>query len=270
MDEFSNGLGDAWASVATFLPKIVGFLLILVIGYFIAKALGKVVDKVLERVGFDKAVERGGVGKALQKSRYDASSLLGKIVFYALMLFVLQLAFGVFGPNPISELIHGAIAYLPNVFAAVLIIVIGAAIAAAVKDIVEAALGSLSYGHGLALGASGAILVIAVFAALDQLEIAPTIVNSLFIALLAVIVGSAIVAVGGGGIRTMSRYWERASQRAEMETSNIRQAGTGASERVRDRAQTRVEQARSATDTPEREVDVRDTRPQPRSEHELR
>ena len=256
MDEFTDGLGDAWASIATFLPKLVGFLLILVIGYFIAKALGKVVDKLLERIGFDKAVERGGVGRALEKSRFDASSLLGKIVFYALMLFVLQLAFGIFGPNPISQLIHGAIAYLPNVFAAVLIIVVGAAIAAAVKDIVEGALGGLSYGRGVALGASGAILVIAVFAALDQLEIAPTIVNGLFIAILAVIVGSAIVAVGGGGIRTMSRYWERASQRADVESSNIRRAGTSASERAR---QTRVEQARTSTDPSDRAVDVRET-----------
>jgi hypothetical protein len=57
--------------------------------------------------------------------------------------------------------------------------------------------------------------VFAVFAALDQLQIAPRIVTGLWYALLAAVVGSTIVAVGGGGIRTMQRYWERAAGRAE-------------------------------------------------------
>jgi hypothetical protein len=242
MEQFTDGLGDAWAAVATFLPKLVGFFLILLIGYFIAKAITKVLDRVLERVGFDRAVERGGVGTALAKSKYDASSLLAKIVFYALMLFVLQLAFGVFGPNPVSDLIHGTIAYLPNVFVAILIIVIGAAVAAAVKEIVEASLGGLSYGRALPFGASTAILVIAAFAALDQLEIAPAIVTGLFYALLAIVVGSAVVAIGGGGIKTMTRYWDRAATRAEQESGTLKQEAQGSKDRIRQRAEERSEQ----------------------------
>ena len=69
-------LQAAWMSIATFVPKFVGFLLILLIGWFVAKAIAKVLDKVLERVGFDRAVERGGVKKALSRSQYDASSIL--------------------------------------------------------------------------------------------------------------------------------------------------------------------------------------------------
>ncbi|MGH2775693.1 MAG: mechanosensitive ion channel family protein [Actinomycetota bacterium] len=245
MDQFTDGLGDAWASIATFLPKLFGFVLILVIGYFIAKIIARVIDKVLERVGFDRAVQRGGVGRALEKSRYDASSLLGKVVFYALMLFVLQLAFGVFGPNPVSTLIQGVIAYLPNVFVAIVIIVVGAAIAAAVKEIIEASLGGLSYGRGLALGASVAVLVITGFAALDQLNIAENIVNGLFYALLAIVVGVAVVAIGGGGIRTMSNYWERTANRADSEAGSIRHEAQGAQDRIQERAQERVQQARA-------------------------
>jgi hypothetical protein len=244
MDQFTQGLGDAWAAVAEFLPKLVAFLLILVIGYFIAKAVSKVLDRILERVGFDRWVERGGVKQALARSKYDASSLLAKVVFYIVMLFVLQLAFGVFGPNPIADLIKGVVAYLPNIFVAIIILVVGAAIAAGVKEVVEAALGGLSYGRGLAIGASVAILVLAVFAALDQLEIAPVIVTGLFYALLAIVVGSMVVAIGGGGIKTMQRYWERAATRAEVEAGNAREEGQGAKERVQQRAQERVEQAR--------------------------
>ncbi len=60
---------DTLDTVIAFLPKLVGFLLILIIGYIIAKILQKVVNGVLEKVGFDNAVERGGVKKALEKSR---------------------------------------------------------------------------------------------------------------------------------------------------------------------------------------------------------
>lgn len=244
MDEFRDGLGEAGASIALFLPKLVGFLLILVVGYFVAKLLAKVVEGVLERVGFDKAVERGGVKKALENSKYDASSLLAKVVFYTVFLFVLTMAFGVFGENPISTMLQGVIAYLPKVFAAIIIVVLGAAIAAGVKEIVQASLGGLSYGKTLANVASITILVVAVFAALDQLEIAPNIVNGLFYAILAIVVGSSVVAIGGGGIKTMQGYWDRAAQRAEREQDRMSQASEGAGERIQERAQERVQQAK--------------------------
>jgi hypothetical protein len=64
-------------------------------------------------------------------------------------------------------------------------------------------------------------LVIGAFAALDQLNIAPAIVTGLFYAILAIIVGSAIVAVGGGGIRTMQRYWERSATKLEEKGSEV-------------------------------------------------
>ena len=245
MQDFQQGLGDAWASLASFLPKFGAFFAILVIGYFVAKFLQKVVNGVLERVGFDRWVERGGVKKALEKSKYDASSILAKVAFWAAMLFVLQLAFGVFGPNPISNLITGIIAYLPKLFAAVLIVVVAAAIAAGVKEIVEAALGGLTYGRPLAVVASAAILTLGIFAALDQLQIAPVIVTGLFYGLLAIIVGSAIVALGGGGIPVMRQYWERVAQRVDQESGRVREQMAGAGQRVQQRGQERREQLRT-------------------------
>ncbi len=232
------------------LPNLVGALVVLVIGYFVAKLLARIVDGLLERVGFDRWVERGALATALERSRFDASDIMATIVFWAAFLLALQLAFGVFGPNPISDLLKSVIAYLPKVFVAIVILVVGAAIAAAVKEVVEASLGGLSYGRALAVGASVAILVLAFFAALDQLEIAPNIVNGLFYALLAIIVGSAVVAVGGGGIRTMSRYWERFAARAEQESGAIRDEAQGSGERIKQRAQERAAQAQpSSTST---------------------
>ena len=220
--DVQQGLTEAWERVATFVPKLIGFLLILIVGYFVAKLLARVVDRLLERVGFDRWVERGALKDALARSRFEASDIMSTIVFWAGMLLVLQLAFGVFGPNPVSDLIHDMIAFLPNVFVAVLILVIAAALAKVVTDVLRATLGAVSGGQWIARAAGIAIMVVGVFAALNQVNIAPEIVNGLFYAILAIIVGSAIVAVGGGGIRTMQRYWERASTNVEGTAREIR------------------------------------------------
>ena len=245
--DFSRGIEDPWARIATFVPKLLGFLVVLIVGYFVAKAIGKIFDKVLERVGFDRAVERGGVKKALANSRYDASTIVSKVVFYAVFLLVLQLAFGVFGANPVSRMIEGVVAYLPKVFAAILIVVVASAIAAAVKEIVQAALGGLSYGKALATAASVAILVVGLFATLNQLQIAPAIVNGLFYALLAIVVGSAVIAIGGGGVGPMRQRWERALARMDEEAPKAKQQAAGAGERVKERAAQRVDQAKQAS-----------------------
>jgi Conserved TM helix len=148
----------------------------------------------------------------------NVAAFVPKLVFWTIML----LAFGVFGSNPISDLLRGLIAYLPNVFVAILILVIAAAIARAVTDLLSSLLSSVQGGQALARGAGIAILVFAAFAALDQLQIAPRIVTGLWYALLAAVVGSVIVAVGGGGIRTMQRYWDRMAGKAESRGPQLR------------------------------------------------
>ena len=220
--DYQGGIENAWSNVITFVPKLLAALLILLVGYFVAKVVAGILNKVLERVGFDRVVERGGVRQVLARSKYDASDILAKLAFWTIMLLVLQLAFGVFGANPVSDLLRGLIAYLPNVFVAILILVIAAAIARAVTDLLSNLLGTVQGGQVLAKGAGVAILVFAIFAALDQLNIAPRIVTGLWYALLAAVVGSVIVAVGGGGIRTMQRYWERAAGRAETRGPELR------------------------------------------------
>ncbi|MCO7218339.1 hypothetical protein [Klenkia sp. PcliD-1-E] len=227
-------------TVVQFLPKLVGFLLILVIGYFIAKALQKVISKVLEKVGFDHAVERGGIKKALARSQYDASDILARIVFYAVMLFVLSTAFGVFGQNPISDYLAAIIGYLPKVFVAILILVIASAIAAGVKLLVQNTLGGLSYGRILANVASTVILALGVIAALNQLEIAQNVVNAVLYATLAAVVGIAVVAIGGGGIAPMRQRWESTLAKVEAEAPNARREArhsASPADAIRDEAQ---------------------------------
>ena len=235
-DNLSTALTDLWRSVALFVPKFVAFLLILLIGWFVAKAIGKAVDKVLERVGFDRAVERGGIKKALAKSQYDASGIVGKLVYYALLLFVLQLAFGVFGPNPISDLITGVIAFLPKAIVAIIIVVIASAIAAAVRELISTTLGGLSYGKVLANIASVFILGLGIIAALNQVGIATTVTTPVLIAVLATVAGILIVGVGGGLVRPMQSRWEQYLETMSHETDRIK-AQVLQAPSVRDQAQ---------------------------------
>ncbi len=220
-DNVSDAVGDALRSVMLFLPKAVAFLAILVAGWLIAKAVLKIVEKVLERVGFDRAVERGGVRRALSRSRYDASDIVAKLVYYGVLLLTLQLAFGIWGPNPISDLIAAVIAWLPRAFVAIVIVVVAAAIANAVKDIIGGALGGLSYGRVLARIASVFILGLGVIAALNQIGVATAVTTPVLIAVLATVGGILVVGVGGGLVRPMQSRWESWLTRAEQESQVI-------------------------------------------------
>ena len=215
-------------SVVTFVPKLLAFLVILIVGLLIAKAISKALGKVLQKVGFDKAVERGGIKKALDKSEYDAATIVGRIVYYALMLFVLQIAFGVFGPNPISDLLTRIIAFIPSIIVAIVIIVVAAAIAAAVKTLIQGTLGGLSYGKTLANIASLFILFLGVVAALNQIGVATSVTTPLLITILAIVGGVLIVGAGGGLIKPMQTRWETYLTKAESEAPKIKQHAASA------------------------------------------
>jgi hypothetical protein len=182
-----NALDNGLSTIAQFVPKLVLFLVILVVGILIAKAIGKALSAILERVGFDKAVERGGVKKALANSKYDASDVVAKIIYYALLLFVLQLAFGVFPANPITQLLASIIAFLPKLIVAIIIIVVASAIAAAVRELIANTLGGLSYGKTLGTIAGVFILGFGIIAALNQINVATTVTTPILITVLATI-----------------------------------------------------------------------------------
>lgn len=247
-------LQDTWVAMQRFLPRLLAFLVVLVVGYVVARLLARAVAAMLARTGFEHAVQRGGVRQVLARSGYDAGTLLSKVVFFGLLLLVLQLAFAVFGPNPVSASLAGIIAFLPRLFVAMVIVVLAAAIAAGARELVVAQIGDLSYGHLLGGSAYALILGIGVFAALDQLQIAPAIVNGLFYGLITIIVGVTIVAVGGGGIAPMRQRWEQALTRMDTEAVRMREAAQYQREQ-RAAAEERERQARVALEEQQRQRD---------------
>ena len=222
LDNVQGALRDGLSLVITFVPRLLLFLVIFLIGWLIAKGLRKAVNAILERVGFDRAVERGGVGRALARSKYDASDLIAALIYYAVLLITLQLAFGVFGPNPISDLLARIVAFLPSLAVAIIIVVIATAIAAAVKDLISGAMGGLSYGRILANIAAVFIIGLGVIAALSQIGIAIAVTLPVLVAVLATVGGILIVGVGGGLIGPMRQRWEQILTRAEQEAPRAR------------------------------------------------
>jgi len=232
---FTNLLGN----IIGVLIRVAIFLAVIALGWLIAVWIRRALRAVLHRVGFDRAARRGGLDRII--GRYSPSDVAAQVVMYAFMIFVLELAFGVFGPNAVRDLIGRVVAWLPRLLVAVVIIVVAAAIAGWVKEIISDALGGLSYGRGLATAAQVVILVLGAFAALSQIGVANEIITPVLWAFLFAITGIAVVGVGGGLIKPMQHRWERMLNRAETET-------TIAAERVRANRAARAAQGWESTD----------------------
>src|SRR5919112_1072352 len=242
-DGLGRGLSDMWRSVLLFLPKALAFIAVLVIGYLLARLARTLVGKLLHRVGFDRAVDRGAIGRALRGGNISASGLCAKLAFYAVLLFALQLAFGLWGPNAVSDLLTQLIGWLPRAFVAIVIIVVAVAIGGAAHDLIASALGGLTYGRLLARIAAALIVALGVIAALDQVRIATAVTQPLLIAVLATVAGVIIVGVGGGLVRPMQQRWEVWLDRAGAESVAIReQARAYAEEKARAEAARKAEE----------------------------
>lgn len=221
--DFETPLREAFTTFATFLPKLLGFVVILIVGYYVARVLARLVDKGLQRVGFGRAVERGGIKKALAGGQYDASDIVAKLVFLAIFIPFLSAAISALGIQALQEPMAAFIALIPKIIVAVVLVVLGALLADAVKGIVHNTLGGLSYGRTLANGAGILVLLGFVKAALDQVGIATSVTGPLLYAILGTVAGVIIVGAGGGLIKPMQHRWERILDKAEDESARIKQ-----------------------------------------------
>jgi hypothetical protein len=193
-DALSDRLNEGILQILDFLPRLAAALGILMVGLAIAKMVERGTDIALHRVGFDRWMREGGVTEALERAgtTLDPSSVAAKLVFWTVMLLVILLAANALGIAAVSVLFGELLAYIPSVITAVVVLVIGILLGEFVKDLVLASAGGLPGGINLARAAKGAIILLAVFMALEQLDIAQDIVLVFFIA----VVGAAAIAAG--------------------------------------------------------------------------
>ena len=195
--DFTQPFEDAFSKLLSFIPNLLGGLVILVIGYFVAKVLGKLVGKLLGRVGFDHWMERAGVSSVLQRSGtgLTASAVLGKVVFWFVFLISFTMFASALGVPEISNFMSDMLGYIPRIFAAIVIVCLAALFANFLAAIIRGATGN----ETLAKVARYAVLVYAAFAALTQLGVAVQLTGN---TLLIVLAGAALalgLAFGLGG-----------------------------------------------------------------------
>ena len=206
-----NSVGDTLLQllneVLQFLPRLVTFAILLLIGYIIARVVRTVLTKGLRAVHFDDIANRAGITRALEMAgtRLDAAAVLATVVFWWIFLIFIELAVNALGLVQISTFINQVLNYLPNVFVAILIVIIGALIANVVAGIVRGAAGEagLSIAPILATVARWAILLFAILSALTQLNVAQNMVFILFSALVGMLALGGGLALGLGGVDTV-------------------------------------------------------------------
>lgn len=227
---------EALQNFLGFLPALVGAILILVIGWFLAGLLAGLVERGLKMVGFERAANTTGINTFIERSgsSWTASAIVAEIIKWFIRLIAIQAAASILGLSQISSIINAILLWLPNLVVAIAIIVIGALIARFVGGLVRGSTGQMGFSNSELLGtvAYYAILAFAVVAAVNQLGIAPTVVNTLFIGLVAVVVLSVGLAFGLGGQQTAAQItagWYEKGRAASQKVADYQAKSSGGS-----------------------------------------
>ena len=218
-----GALAVALSTFMGFIPALLGALVILLLGWIIARIVEGLVVRGLRLVHFDQAADRVEIDQFLAKAgvRMQPAAVVGKLAYWFLLLIFVGAAFNTLGLTQVNLLINQLIAFIPSVIVAVVALLLGLLAANFVANLVRGASGSARIGDPglLATLARSAILVFAALIALDQLEIAPTIVNTLWMAFVGMVALGGALALGLGGqhvARQMLETWyQRSGEGAE-------------------------------------------------------
>src|ERR687898_687917 len=191
-----QSLQDAVGQFLGYVPQLIGAIVILIIGYIIAKVLQAVVGRILRGIGFDGWMERAGIKRFFDRAdtHQTPAGILGRLVFWFVFIIAIVMATDALGIRQVSAVLSQLIAYIPNVIAAVLILVLAALLANFLAGIVRGATGS----DLLANIARYAIIVYAVFAAITELGIAVQLTAPTFLIILGALALGAAIAFGFG------------------------------------------------------------------------
>jgi hypothetical protein len=212
--------------IVNVIPALVGAAVILLTGYFLARQVQRWADDVLKRLGFNRMATAGGLDEVVGRtgSRLDPVRALAKLIFWLVMLVVILLASTALGLESINEMFGTMLAFIPTLIAAIVIVILGIIVGEFVRGLILASAGNVSGVPTVAKMAKGAVIVIALFMALQQVGVAEEIVTAAF----TLILGAAALAVGlafGLGNRELAgeitRRWYEQGQRRERRRSDL-------------------------------------------------
>jgi uncharacterized membrane protein YfbV (UPF0208 family) len=238
----------------SWLPNLVGALVILLIGWIVARLIAAAVRRVLSGMGADRVVEEGSVGRYKQgvAPRLTVSNLVATVAFWFVLGIAILLALSALQIPELGAAIGGVVAYLPNVIAAILILVVGVALAAGIGAVTQRLAGGTMIGRVVQTALPAVIVAIAISMALVQLQIAPMIVLATYVIVLGSLGLGLALAFGLGARSVAGRIVEQGYQEArerapqareEMEETRARAREEG--EHMRDEADRRVDERRA-------------------------
>jgi len=196
----------------TVLPSFGAAMAILIAGYLVAQLIERWTDSILKRLNFNKMAEAGGISEAMGRTgtRLDPIHAVGKLLFWLVMLVVILLASSALGLESIREMFGTMLSFIPTLIAAIVIVILGMIVGEFVRALVLASAGTVEGVPTLARVAKAAVVMIAVFMAVQQLGVADELVTAAFTLILGA-VGLAVGLAFGLGNRElageMTRRW---------------------------------------------------------------
>jgi hypothetical protein len=228
-----TSVATAMSMFVAAVPRIVGFLVILLVGWFIASLIGKAVAMLLRNLRFNELSQRARLSDFVESAgiRSDSSGFVAGVAKWIVRLVALVVAFDALGLPAVSQVLRELLLWLPNLVVAIVVLVVGGMAANAVSAVVRGATASARLGNPqrLARIASMAVWVFATVVAINQLGIATRLVNTLFMAATGALALALGLAFGLGGRETAGRIvndWYQRSQRALGPTNEALTSGT--------------------------------------------
>ncbi|MCD5973543.1 MULTISPECIES: mechanosensitive ion channel family protein [Pseudomonas] len=196
-----------WTKVAIFIPNLLGALVVVLLGFVVAKLLETLLSKLLAKVGLDRLMAGTGLTKLISRAgvQVPISTLVGKIVYWFVLLTFLVTAAGSLGLERVSATLDMLTGYLPKVFGAALVLMVGVLLAQLVNGLVRGGAEGvgLDYAAGLGRVAQGLVIIISISVAISQLEVKTDLLNHVIVIVL-ITVGLAIALAMGLGSRELA------------------------------------------------------------------
>ena len=233
--DIKGSFDDALHTVINFLPNLIGFLIILLIGWIVARIVAAIVRRVLDKVGVDRHLHESSPQIARMMADTSASRVFGAVVFWLIFIFFLFSAIGVLNLPAVTRFMNQVLAYLPNVIAAMVIFVVAAILAGLASRAANRVMGGSPTGRIVATVVPALVMVIAMFMILQQLQIAPQIVQIAFAATMGAIALGLALAFGLGGRSVAQRLLEDAYQSAQRDRAASRASSEASTMAYQDR-----------------------------------
>ena len=227
------------AALALFLaaiPKLIGFLVILVIGWMIAGLIAGAVARLLRAVKFNELASRSGFGGFIRNMglQTDASGLLATVAKWFVRLIVLVVAFDALGLPAVSQVLRELLLWLPNLVVALVVLVVAGLAANALASLVRGATAQAGLGNPdlLANVARVAVWAFAIVIAVNQVGIATTLVNTLFMGTVGALALALGLAFGLGGRETAAEIVANWYHKGQQEAPKLGRAADAAQHQV--------------------------------------